>query len=469
MSVDGKWRCRSIERIEACNNAEVSARAHHRARHYVQQANRWASHREPAPQLPGEPIHPGLLAQIWATLKLGLAGLISPLWAPAIMFRANVNNRRAQQLTIDFPAQVRRIANGETPTLLGNTVAELPAEIRLAIISDQHRGIAGRLDWQRRQRTEPIVQALLEHYADGEWHLCENGDIEDFWSVGGSTSGAIYDMLRILGALLDRIGQPALSIETARYQLNAIIANHFEIYRVIRDEFVAKGRYVRTIGNHDNVIRRPMVAEQLRAHLGVHPIADFVALRSGDQLVALVAHGHHTDGWNAPFRDNLGKLSSWMASTLIDVPRLDSPEGLPPQAATTVILEGRLPNKLITINPIFGANSSYDSLDEELLANSIAAAGLDHIWYLLGHTHSPVEAPVMSRGIKWKRYANSGSGLVQDVVTAIEWDGTVENPTARVVAWTLDSLGVAQRIELFTESAPEPDRPEPGIEQPVGN
>ena len=73
--------------------------------------------------------------------KLGVVGLLTPFWAPAIMVRAAVNNRRARRLTSAFPQQVRAIAAGNLPTEPANRVAELDANnqtpLKTAAITQQ--------------------------------------------------------------------------------------------------------------------------------------------------------------------------------------------------------------------------------------------------------------------------------------------------------------------------------------------
>ena len=421
----------------------MSARSRYRASRIVSGATRWALARDPdRADATLDPHHVGWIASVWAVFKLGIVGLLTPLWAPAIMVRAAANNRRAQRLTSEFPAQMRAIAAGRAPAAPSNSVLDIAAETRLVIFSDLHRSVAGRLDWPARQRTKHLYELILDCYADDEWSVCENGDIEDYWIVGGSTYGAMYDLLRMLGAVLARYGHTALITETYKAHLDQIIANNGGIYRRLRDEFVRHGRYFRTVGNHDNPNRRPMVGDRLREHLGSLPLADYFALRTPDgRLLGVICHGHHTDGWNAPERDNLGKLSSWIANTLIDVPRLATPEGLPPAGAEEQMLAGKIPDRLIAVNPTFGANSQYDSLDEELLCSAVRSAGLDDLWLIMGHTHFPVSSPVSRTGERWDRYVNSGSGVTDGVITAIEWDGTATadggDPSVRLVGWTM--------------------------------
>jgi len=421
----------------------VSARSRYRARRLVAGATTWARGRDPERSVAADrPHHVGWIASLWATFKLGVVGLLTPAWAPAIMVRAATNNRRARRLTAEFPDQLRAIADGRTPAPPNNRVLDVPADLRLVVFSDLHRCVPGRVDWPERQRTKRLYESILDCYADDDWSVCENGDIEDYWMVGGSTYGAVYDLLRMVGAALARLGHTALLTETYKAHLDEIVNNNAGIYRRLRTRFVPDGRYFRTVGNHDNPTSRPMVADRLREHLGAFPLADYFALRAADgRLLGVICHGHHTDGWNAPERDNLGKLSAWIANTLIDVPRLDTPEGLPPAGAEEQMLAGEMPDRLIAVNPTFGANSTYDSLDEELLCAAVHDAGLDDLWLVLGHTHFPVSSPVSRTGRRWQRYVNSGSGVTDGVITAIEWDGAsptdAGEPHVRLVAWAL--------------------------------
>jgi hypothetical protein len=227
-----------------------------------------------------------------------------------------------------------------------------------------------------------------------------------------------------------------LLLETTYIEhLDRIIRNNAGIYRRIRENFAADGRYLRVIGNHDDALRWYRVRQRLFDRIGHVPMVDALSLRDGADLVAVVTHGHFADAWNAPTRDNLGKLSSWLACTLLDVPFLDTPEGLPPAEATTSLLAGKWPNRLITVHPTFGANSHYDSLDEELLFHAVKKINTSNVWLLLGHTHSPVSEPVSRDATRWKRYVNSGCGVAQSLVTAIEWNGDFAPEGAALVAW----------------------------------
>jgi hypothetical protein len=46
-------------------------------------------------------------------------------------------------------------------------------------------------------------------------------------------------------------------------------------------------------------------------------------------------------------------------------------------------------------------------------------------------------SPLSRSGDRWTRYLNSGSGVGDGMITAIEWDGTGSEPIGRLVAWTM--------------------------------
>lgn len=241
------------------------------------------------------------------------------------------------------------------------------------VSSDLHRCIPGRIDHSARLDTKYLYEAALDHYADAGFHLIENGDVEDFWMVGGTMEGTRYDISRIFASLVP--GQSGRQLRTTirNRQLDQIVDNNIGIYRRIRNRFAADGRYWRTIGNHDDVYADPTLRQHLRTHVpGVRPVNHLVLRSRAGVTKAVITHGHHTDGWNAPGRANLGRLASWAACMLTDLPFLSAPEGLPTREESAAILAGTASNSLVAVDPRFGANRHYDSLDEELLFSAVS-------------------------------------------------------------------------------------------------
>ena len=89
---------------------------------------------------------------------------------------------------------------------------------------------------------------------------------------------------------------------------------------------------------------------------------------------------------------------------------------------------------------------------------AVHACDLDSVWFLLGHTHSPVRSPQAGDGRTWERYANAGSGITPSMITAIEWDGTAETPTVTLVAWVWSDV-IDQADDAESAAGPESGAP----------
>jgi hypothetical protein len=378
---------------------------------------------------------PGALAVAWATTKLILATPVAPIGFAITGWRAIVNHERAKRTMAMLPGLLVALEQGDAiPPDMGQ-VLRLDAGHPLVITSDLHRCVTGRLDLVGQQDNRDLYGALLDWYAEGGYGLVENGDVEDFWMVGGSAWGTVYDIFRLVGAAL--AGRPGDGIRQATYRahLRRIVENHRGTYGRIAERFAATGRYHRTIGNHDDLFDDPRLVAELAQTVGSCSMASWILLDGPTGTEAIITHGHIADGWNAPGRATLGKVSSWMADIIRDAPIPLMPDDLPPPRLTRQLLSGRQRNGLLRVDPRFGASSTYDSLDEELLFDALGGAARVGPWLLMGHTHFPVIEPASDTGARWWRYANSGHGLGAGLVTALEWPGDETHPAPRLVAW----------------------------------
>ena len=377
----------------------------------------------------------GVIARAWALMKFVLLAPLFPLGSSLVAWRAAVNHERAKRTMDGLGDELATITAGGAPQGTFARIERLDATEPVVITSDLHRCISGRLDFVGQQDNSALYVAMLEWYADAGFGLIENGDIEDYWMVGGSTWGALYDVLRLTGAaVVGRLGDP-IRRATYRNHLERIIANNAPTYRVIRERFASAGRYHRTVGNHDDIYGDDRMAAVLSDLVGGVSVVDWIALDGPDGSEAIITHGHFADGWNAPGRATLGKLSSWVADIVRDIPGPPSPDDLPSPRSTRTLLSGRRSNSLLRVDATFGANSSYDSLDEELLFDAAGGANERAAWFLMGHTHFPVFEPLSHSGARWWRYVNSGNGLGAGMITAIEWAGGDGPREPRLVAW----------------------------------
>lgn len=441
---------------------------------------------EHLPVAPGEPERPGFAATAWAVAKAAGVMATSPVSLPGLAVAAR---RTAQDSIVRverFDEHVLALAEGRPTPLPAPKVTRLDGRQRWLITSDLHRGVPGRLDWPRRQGTKELYARMLEHYAADGWGLVENGDVEDFWMVGGSTWGAVYDIARLAGGLVSAVDD-TVRIEVLADQLDRMVDNNARTYRTISEGFLQAGRYHRTLGNHDEALAAPELRRKLGEHLpGVEPVDTVLLVDPGlgrapeevrdlADVMAFVTHGHLTDSWNGPGYSPLGRAITWLGLGLEDLPTLGGsgaagttvggaegmhdttgpPDttGLPDEQAVGPLLAGRGRNRLITVDPRFGGNRRFDSLDEERLFAALDGAAPDGEWpwMLFGHTHYPMLQPVDAQG-RVTRYANSGTGVLDHAVSALEWDPDGGDQPVRLVLWHLEE-GVLRRHELVPDGA----------------
>lgn len=402
---------------------------------------------------------PRLVPGAWASLKLAVTALASPVISLWLGARITANQMRVKELAASFPEILEAIMADEPHGFPVARVHRLDAGARWVIASDLHRTPAGGLDWPALQRARGLYDHALGHYADAGWGLIENGDIEDYWLVGGSAYGVCYDLARMVAAVLP--GDAGRRLQAAIYaeHFQRIVANYAETYERVRVGFHAPGRFVRVTGNHDDLYEADGAVGLLRSEFAGLPVVDFVVLESDGRPVGAVFHGHQTDAWNGPAVPNsVARFTTSLASALHDFPVRGLGPGLPTAADTLHLLEGRLHNRLTRVNGLTGATSGFDSLDEVTLFEAFRrrwGSGGDDLAagprLVLGHTHIPLASPAhpIDRG-RWWRYHNAGSGITYELLTAVEWDGTADahDPSVQLVGWVPDGETGARRLEL---------------------
>ncbi len=384
----------------------------------------------------------GATAATWAAAKAAFGLATAPVTVPALTAAALHTAQRIGERIELYPAHLRALIERTPPPLPGVRTVHRDAGARYLITSDLHRCVPGRLDWPERQRVKDLYAEVLQGYADQRWHLIENGDVEDFWMVGGSRWGAMYDMAYLGGSLAGparRRVQRRVLVE----HLDRIVANNRATYDVIADGFCVDGRYHRTMGNHDDVFEDLALVDALAGHLPGTTVADTILLTGGGaapdgvaDVEAIVAHGHLTDSWNGHGFAALGRSLTWAITGLDDLPGMPRVDPLPDADGLARLLGGHARNRLISVDPRYGGNRRFDSLDEERLFARLAEEAPDGgwPWLLHGHTHFPMLRPLDAAGHP-VRYANSGSGVLHGAFTALEWDPTNDDTPLHLVLW----------------------------------
>ena len=402
---------------------------------------------------------PGATASAWAVAKAALSIVGAPVTVPTMTVAALRTAKVTRSRIELYPEHLHALAGGGESPLPLTRVARRAASTRYVITSDLHRCIPGRLDWPERQGTKELYHEVLSGYADDDWHLIENGDVEDYWMVGGSTWGAVYDVAYLTGAVGPSREESRRTI--LREQLDRIVENNESIYSLLRDRFCAQGRYLRTMGNHDDAYTDPKMVDYLTStHLPGAELVDNVLLCSDEAepsdgiagVSAVICHGHLTDSWNGPGFAPLGRSITWLITGLDDLPKIPKAGGLPDEQGLVRLLAGRARNRLITVDPRYGGNRRFDSLDEQRLFARLADCppeGGEWPWLIFGHTHFPMLWPQDAQGDKVK-YANSGCGVLDKAMTCLEWDSSDSENPLRLVVWLADPSG-ARRIELIPD------------------
>jgi hypothetical protein len=413
---------------------------------------------EPEVDLSGNPVVPGTAASAWAVAKAAIGLVGAPVTVPTMTVAALRTARITRARIARYPEHLHALAEDREPPLPLHRTARRTSARRYLITSDLHRCIPGRLDWPERQGTKELYREVLSAYADEDWHLIENGDVEDYWMVGGSTWGAVYDVAYLTGGAVGP--QRAEARRTIlREQLDRIVDNNVPIYELLRDRFCAEGRYLRTMGNHDDAYSDPEMAAYLQTHLPGAEVVDQVLLckegtTPADGIAgvdAVIAHGHLTDSWNGPGFAPLGRSITWLITGLDDLPKIPKAGGLPDEEGLARLLGGGARNRLITVDPRYGGNRRFDSLDEQRLFTSLADAEPDGgwPWIVFGHTHFPMLWPHDAQGEPVK-YANSGCAVLDGAFTCLEWDPADVEAPIRLIVWLADPSG-PRRVELVPD------------------
>jgi UDP-2,3-diacylglucosamine pyrophosphatase LpxH len=332
-------------------------------------------------------------------------------------------------------------------------IRRLPAAERYFISSDLHLYSEGNLDVPQMQDTKQLYPEVLEYYGNQNYHLIENGDVEDYWLEGGSLYGHAFGVSDAFPTPVDSALTTDLLIQAAEYHLEQVHANNPDVYSTIRGLFHGQGRYYRTFGNHDDVYRNSYMVTALNyvyssADIDVY---EYIVLEDGGEAIGLICHGHQTDSWNNEACSVLGKsVTTTFMSLLRDISFGEFRRGIPSREDTEDLWWG-VPgsNELQEVPPLFGVNSGLGSLDEVDLFHTFqevwtawGAHDFDSLSegprLILGHTHNPHVSPYHPlHKAAWRRYWNSGCGVFYKAITGIEWDGTTDprNPTITPVGW----------------------------------
>jgi hypothetical protein len=301
----------------------------------------------------------------------------------------------------------------------------------------------GNLDFFNNNKNSTIYATALSWYSTNNYHLIENGDIEDFWMRSNAPQELIL-------TISDQLPWPFYSnmFESASFrgvnQVHAfnILLNNLNIYTLIRNLFHEKGKYTRLIGNHDDVWADENMTPIMQIIYPNISINDYCTLEdpaTGNTEI-IMAHGHQTDIFNTPMCNFAGKALTNLASQLhiLSFGELNLFTKSKNDWETEWKGKG-FSDELTKMNLLeLESFSEYDlyKMLEEIYGNSTRQPYL-----ILGHTHQPKDNAGIPGWMyqdqwNWNEYSNSGTvGMWEEVIFGLE----VEYPDIRVIAWRMEN------------------------------
>ena len=212
---------------------------------------------------------------------------------------------------------------------------------RFVIFSDFHMTAFKKLPNYFKDFNYQLYLDVLPYYADEDYTLVENGDVEDCVLYEPDNDGS-HDRLNSAPLTPPDLENPQparitypVRLDDGRWDkflhiryskrrdLQKAIFNTFSAYYdLIRDRFISRGKYVRLIGNHDTYLDeyrekdlRDSVQEQLGNAVLVHDYLLITRLneKGEKQICYLVIHGHQFDKdcmqhGGVPYAKSLGEI-----------------------------------------------------------------------------------------------------------------------------------------------------------------
>jgi hypothetical protein len=344
------------------------------------------------------------------------------------------------------------IAEHEPRLLEEFKVARLPVNRKYAVFSDVHMYVDGDLDFFNNNGNSQIYRHALNQYADQNYALIENGDVEDFWMRGGSSKGLIL----MTGSYLpwpyfsEAFEASAFRAANHVHALN-VFTNNATTYATIRTLFHNKDRYTRLIGNHDDVWADPEMELLMHVFYPGTDVNDYCTLENSGtgETELIIAHGHQSDIFNMRMCNFAGKELTNLASVIHELSfgRWDlfskSKEDWMDEWAGKGFQDELQKIDLLEATSF----SEYDLYRD--LENTYGTSPRQP-YLILGHTHDPKDnagVPDFLTGAQsnWDEYSNSGTvGMWEQIVIGLE----VEYPDVRVVAWKEEPDGSIKSYNL---------------------
>jgi len=327
-------------------------------------------------------------------------------------------------------------------------ISQLPLNQQYVIFSDLHIYVEGSFDFFNNNGNSQIYLSALNWYGSHDYHLIENGDIEDFWMRNSTSKQSILSISESLPyPFYSELYESSASLAANQVHAFNIFVNNAIVYSIVRTLFYDKGKYTRLIGNHDDVWMDPRMERIIQQIYPSITVYDYCTLEHQNKTSVILAHGHQSDIFNTPMCNFAGKVATEVASVLKEISLSSVNLFSVPKSEWNEKWNGQgFKNELTETELLEFVSFSEKDLYDDL--KNIYHGRSDQPHLILSHTHNPknkADIPNSKKNKIWEKYSNSGTaGMWEDIVFCLE----VEYPDIRVIAWKKEDDGTVLRYEL---------------------
>ena len=260
------------------------------------------------------------------------------------------------------------------------------------------------------------VEVLEKFYGQADYCLIENGDVEELLIY----EPVLSEVEGIGGWSWDRIRDYRESKK--KPQLERIVRDNPDYYRVISGSFIDKKKYLRVTGNHDRDMSDQAFADIVSRVAGIDfPLAsDVVLLTDGTAFRHIICHGHQFDTSCTPrYAERGGEAYSQASAWAYQGPDRVWREGEDP---IDDWLAGRrlYANNLVTDEP-----EQEDGWDIPYPINLTSQELLDILGAAIGNLNTERGwENIYDKNIAWEYFDNAGDPqkcITREVKTGKKW------------------------------------------------
>ncbi|CAI8235274.1 MAG: Uncharacterised protein [Flavobacteriaceae bacterium] len=235
-------------------------------------------------------------------------------------YKSRIKEEVDKDLKLSYE-RIARIANGESVDRISFSRKTERSDDNFVIFSDLHMTNLNQLPNYFKDNNYKLYLQVLDQYAQTNYCLVENGDVEECIIYDVSIEEA-KNRKKAMGDFPIENNEEWNDFLKFRYRkrmetLNHIIDSFPDYYRTVKHAFIAKDKYVRLTGNHDTYSDEPFerdLRDRIEEELDTS-IHDVLSIKRNGDIKYVVLHGHQFDSvsqlhGNIPWAKSFGEIYS---------------------------------------------------------------------------------------------------------------------------------------------------------------